>query len=454
MRALGWLFLSLVVVAPAAAAQEDPDGPICIDGAGWRGSGADVRQIEAVPVPESFRQRFESLAPCVRWATSPVHLVDWHLRFGSERSTAAALAYLENDSQRPVPPERYAHELRRAWRAALPVLRQAARIRQREGLSPSAQYRFMEGRPSFRRLDSLIEDRTEYQFMTEYYLRAAEQFGSLALLERAEVYMRALLASADFLRPLEGRAPADHLYFNLDPHRSDTFRLRTAVLRAQLTRSADDIAAARRVVNEVERPPYALLLGAAYSGGDDFCDISEGRSHAETIDAACRADDEIAERVMSWALARSLIDLIADSAERLGDDVLIALLERERRTDDGRCCRRPSAEDELVRLRLQRAEHELRRFAVTTDFSNARQHWRDALGELRRAADLVPPPDAPARFRPIGEAWLRVWARGEALSPPPGEDIPLPTASPDLRRYAAYLRSLLPNLDAIAAGAD
>jgi hypothetical protein len=78
-------------------------------------------------------------------------------------------------------------------------------------------------------------------------------------------------------------------------------------------------------------------------------------------------------------LARSLIDLIADSPEQDRDEALIALLERERRTDGGRCCRRPTTEDDLVRLRLQRAEHELRRFAATTDFSDAEVHWREAL---------------------------------------------------------------------------
>lgn len=450
MRALGWLFLSLVVAVPAAAAQDELGGPICIGGARWAGSGADVRQIEPVPVPESFRERFESRAPCVRWGISPAYLVDWHLRFGTARSTAAALAYLEIDTHRPVPPERYAEEVRRAWRAALPDLRRAAQVRQTVGPD-------LEGQPSYRRLDSLIEDRTDYESMTGLYLRAAEQFGSLALLERAEAYRRALVAAADFLRPLEGRPPAEGLlYFNLHPHRSDSFRLRAAVLRAQLTRSADDIAAARAVVNEAERPLYPQLLDAAFRGGDDFCDIDEGASQAEAIEAACREQDEfeIEERVTSWALARSLIGLIADAPDRDGDEALIALLERERRTGEGRCCGQSSVEDALVRLRLQRAAHEQRRFEATADFFDRREHWRDALRELRQAADLVSPSDEATRFRRIGETWLGLWSRGEALSPPQAEDVPHPTSAPDLRRYATYLRTLLPDLEAIAAGAD
>ena len=109
-----------------------------------------------------------------------------------------------------------------------------------------------------------------------------------------------------------------------------------------------------------------------------------------------------------------------------------------------------------MRLRLQRADRRRRLLDEAIrggDFYGGHEHWFDALGDLREAEKLVSPADAPARFRRVAEAWLAVWQRAEALPLPP-EAAARPTASPDLRRYATYLRRLIEDLPAIATGGD
>lgn len=453
---LSMLLLSLAAVpgagTPNPAAEVSPEGgPICVGGPEWHASLDDAREIHATPVPASFRALFESRAPCVRWAMTEHLIVDWHMRFGNERSIAAALGYLERDFMRGLPPpERHRGELERAWRAAGLDLERAQAIRQSQNIDNSMRSRFMERSRPIQRLNALVEARDNYRFLAEQHLRAAEEFGSAALLAQVEPYLHVLAASESFLEPLEDIPPAASLlHFNLHTFQTDDLRMRVAVLRAQLSRSAADIAAAETILGQMETSPLRRLAEAAYSGGTGFCDIDSDADGAEALKQFCADDDDNApQRTINFAINRAALDLLGAKPrhERM-DETALPLLERVRVLETHRCCYR-SEEEDLLRLRLALADFHRRRFLAGLERDDADfGEWWDAQAQLREAERLAPPHSAPRRFERIARQWL-------ALSEiaPPGEG-DRRASTPQFVRYAAYLRLLLAELDTVRNGA-
>ncbi|HEY0012256.1 MAG TPA: hypothetical protein VGB79_05330 [Allosphingosinicella sp.] len=453
MQLFGLSILLLSLAAPGArapdpAAEAIPqDQDICVGGPDWHPSLDDARSIEDTPVPASFRTLFESVEPCVRWAMSEHLIVDWHMRFGSERSIAAALAYLERDYMSSIPPPaRHRGELERAWRAAGRDLARAQAIRQPENLEYSLRYRFMERSRPIQLLNALVEARLNYRFLAEQHLRAAEEFGSATLLARAEPYLHALTASELFLAPLQDLPAASTLSLDLDTFRTDDLRMRAAVLRAQLSRSAADVAAAEALLDQMETSPLRRLAEEAYSGGDDFCDIGSGSNDAESLQQFCQADDAAAERAINFAISRAALDLLGAKPrhERMADTA-VRLLERVPVHDTSRCCGR-SEDEALLRLRLTLANFHRRRFAdgLEPDETHLGE-WGEALAQLREAERLAPPHSAPARFERIARQWLTLSEIDSAAER-------RQASTPEFVRYSAYLRHLLANLEAIRNG--
>jgi hypothetical protein len=443
---------TMLLASPAA----EDDQVICVGGPNWRPSLADAARIDAEPVPASYRTFFESKAPCVRWALAEASIVDWHLRFGDERTVSIALAYLERDYGQGIPAAgRYRSELARAWRVALPDLHRTQKIEQRPNLGYSARHRFMEKSPTIRRFNGLVDAREKHRFLAEQYLRAAEEFGSASLLGKASLYLRVTLDGTEFLEALESQEPAAGLLdFNLHPFITDDLQMRAAILRAGLSRSAQDIAEAERIVQSFERPLYRRLAETVSSGGDDFCDISDGWSEAEALRAACEQDeDSIRERLTNYWIDRAMLDFVTGNRKARSDELAFRLLERERSGQQGRCCYR-RAEEDLLRLRLLSAEDH----RCGVERSGSGEHdpvlsWREALDELREAEKLASVHSSPARFRRIALAWLETWERGEALLKT-SETEASRADMPEHRRYAAYLRNLLEGVSAIAVGEE
>lgn len=463
MRGFLWLIVPIALCAAASGGaqgrQSEPDSnsqAICIGGPRWRASLAESAAIETVPVPASYRLLFESTAPCTRWALDEASLIDLHLRFGSEQSIVPALAYLERDDVRGEPaPEAYPAALERAWEAAQADLRRAHAIQQPQGANYSAQHRFLEASRPVQRLEALVRTREKYVFLATQYLRAAEEFNALAMLDAADRYLAVALAGGRFLAPRESEAPvAGLLYFNLHTFVTDDLEMRAALLRAGVTRNGPDIARAEAIVQAKERPYYPRLAETAFSGGDDFCDISDGYSQAERLAETCRADDaddDAQDRVVNQLLGRAMLDVIAGRESVAGccesNAIAFRLLAIERLPDRGRCCLRDPVED-IVRLRRARADFFYRR-PNEDAFSN----WYEALGELQAAERLIEPDLAPSRLRRIATSWLHIWDQRNALFEG-RENGSSPDFAPELRRYASYLRHLLASLDPIAAGAE
>ena len=463
MRAFLWLTLplSLCAAVPATAQDDDLDNQtICVGTPLWRPALAEAAAIAAAPVPPAFRRVYESRDPCLERTSNLQLLVDWHLRFGSGDSIAAALAYGSRELTPGAPaPESYRVALEQAWRAAQDDLRRTHRIEQPPNVNYSAQSRFMEGSSTIRAFRTLTFARERYAFLAAQYLRAAEEFGSLTLLDGAERYLRAALAGTAFLAPLEQRMPVQGLFgFDLDIFVTDDLEMRAAVLRAALTRTPADFSRAETVVQAKERPYYRRLAENAFSTGDDFCDSSDdSREPDEEARRLCSDNaGELQSQVVNQLLARAMLDIVADkeavSRANGSDEVALGVLERER-LFRGRCCLRNPVDD-IVRLRLARAAYSARRLDSRMDRSDGSygSDWDRALTDLETAERLTPPHEAPARTRRIALAWLELVARADTLFPPqPGEQ-PRAMLSPARQRYATYLRLLLASLDAITAG--
>jgi hypothetical protein len=145
-----------------------------------------------------------------------------------------------------------------------------------------------------------------------------------------------------------------------------------------------------------------------------------------------------------------MLDLVIGAPANGSDEIALRLLEQERTSGGGRCCGFGNSSD-LLRLHLMLFDRHRRAFGepVGTSKSDQYEDWQQALDQLGRAERMVPPFEAPARFRRIAEEWLMMWGKsGELEESAPRE---LPTS---LHRHAAYLRRLLPHLDEIAAGME
>lgn len=459
------LLVASILLATAGHAQSgsttpEDDEAICIGSPRWNPNSTEVQDIEREPIPASFRQVL--LERCAELPFLGMALIDWHLRFGTEQSVRPALNELRQRHlvSRPAPPS-YLSELRGAWRAAQGDLRRAGAITQPPGLNYSVRGRFTAASRPIQRLEALIETRERYLYLARQYLSAAEEFGSLTLLDTAEGLLAPAVAGATFLAPLENQPPvAGILHFNLQTFRADDLEMRAAVLRARLIRTPEAMAQAEIVVQAKARPHYYRLGELAFSGGEDFCDISDGAGDRESVEAACAADeDALQERVVSYFLARAMLDLVVrPAAVRDSDNPATAmrLLNMERLPDRGRCCYYRSADD-LRRLRLAIAESRRRLLtgaAPMPDGYSSTYAWSEALDDLREAERLSRPFEAPARFRRIAEAWLTLWRQGETLFSREDYDPPFSIESPERNRYATYLRRTLASLDAIAAGTD
>ncbi len=443
------------MAAPAHAQDVEPDleeAIICVGGPRWSASADETRRILQDPVPTSL-QALVGL-PCTYSRSLGGPLLDWHESFGTEQSAAAALAYVERLALAGLPAaDAYLRDLARAWSAALPDLRRAHLVPRPEGANYSAPHRFLASRPRYRALERLINERDTYAWLAETYLKAGERFGSARFQAKAATFADALVSSARFAEPLEDTAPARGLLtFNLDPGRGETLQVRAAILRAEISRAPQDISAARALLAALDRPVYARAAMVAYSGGEDFCDISSGWAGVEEVEAACR-EDGFAARVISYWLARAALDLISDAGphtptapdllHQTSFDAATQLLP-EQRAVGCLTCPRGGRSNELRRLFMLRAAYHRRQLGLEARGANGDDDHRfDALQSLRSAERLTPAYEMPAQFRSIAEAWLSVWRLQDASDEAP---------SPAEQRYAAHLQALLAGLPAIERG--
>ena len=430
----GAIALAMLAVESPASAQAAPDAPVeCIlIGHLWSGTTADIAAIATVPVPPSYQREFFA-GPCNFLIKST--LIDWHLAFGDEASTAAALGFLDTNMAGKSP---FAANL-------------AARITAaRRDRNPD-------------RVRALADQAHTYLFLARQYLRAAEFYGSPALLAQAAHYAApAIAAVAASKARIDGANDGDAGSIEDNDDQADAVEIQLAVVRAQITRTAEDLDTATAMLVAKQEPFFATAAKEAYQHGDDFCDIGE-RSDLESYAKACR-EDEFDRRAIVWLHYRALLDIVAidvsrDPAKAEGltslesVDAIVRIAHRDEQAH-GRigAGRYSPADDAEVALRIARADA-LTRFAGATPGQayDAGRLLNNALVELMQAEALVPPTASPGRFRQIALRFLVAYDRAVAV-----EDRERPDratlGNPVIDREAVYFRTMLPLLKPIAEG--
>ncbi|MEA3017346.1 MAG: hypothetical protein QOI38_2068 [Sphingomonadales bacterium] len=429
--------------AAAAGAQNVINEEIvCIShGPYWRGNGAEVRAIETVPVPASYR-RLEPSGSCARSSIMFHNLIGWHIGFGSERSTAAAFDHLEGYYLSGLPGAAdYRQAVEQARRSALPVLRSTPGRRHSRLLLRRES-------PEVRQLDRLIDGAAYHLYLAEFALLAAEEFESLPLLERADRHFRAISETASWLAdPAVARPLAGLFDDEFETFRVAELRMRIAVWRAHLTRAPADIARAETLVTAAEGPGYRRLA-ESFMGGRDACAI-DPEAEWEAANDACNAQQNLQGRVASWIANRAKLDLVIGSEDRRDYNLAQQLLLRGWGLSSAGCCR-PAAADDLLRLRLLDADTHRRQLDAATEDADIREHLSAAMFELGQALEVLSPVRTPARFSRIAETWLQLWARAHSRP----EWSAGPASSVEEQRYAVYLRALLDALPGIATAGD
>jgi hypothetical protein len=354
--------------------------------------------------------------------------------------------------------------LQRAYRAALPQLQRAAKLEPkevnfREGLNYSVRSRFMDRSREIAKLNDLIRVRRIHLFLSEQYLKAAEEFDSPPLLAKAGLYIRSAEESAEFLEDLEKRPPSNLLDIELDTVRFDDFRTRIAVENARITSRAEDLRAAQALLESRDEDSYRRFGEISYRHGTDFCENLEHERDASTLKQKCEEESNLEIKVVDYWIVKAVFDLFA-AAEGPDNyreerwkwsksfDVATRLLMFLQMPDNGTRGGYRDASDDRFRLLLAKADYHarsLRGARAAADVSSRHYHWVSALSALREAELLARPFQAPGRFRRIAALWLELWTSAESLVGPRDE---INVQKPDDRRYAEYLTANLRNLAA------
>ena len=224
------LFLS----SPAHSAQSgqpvaDEERDCILVGVHWDAAGAETAAILDEPIPASYLARLNNRAPCAPGAPSD-GLVQWHLQFGSEQSTLAALQFVVSHQYQSSANDDI-------WFARLAVM--AA---------------------DFWRSQRILDFSERYLDSTRRWLALAQ-----TAVDDAEPFADSTMGRDDVLR----RAP--------------DIVLRAAVVKAEVSGDRRDYESAMALVQQLTPADFVTAAGLAYGSGDDFCDWGTGRLNAERL---------------------------------------------------------------------------------------------------------------------------------------------------------------------------
>jgi len=431
----------------------------------WRGSNDDVRDIDRLPVPSSYRLSF-SAGGCNLIRES---IIDWNLSFGTEATTTAALAFLESAyTAEAGPPDRFVAALRDDLAKAEPDFPEARALSLLNGTAADVAARRFYGKRSIMRLRNRLEALDHFVLLATQYLRAAEFYRSRTLLGRAETYAAAVEAAADLLTTAGMFDKANEAFaarFGIDSYRADQIedlRMRHSVIAASLTLEPARLASAEAVMQRYDRPVFQQITQSADDSRDPICEgQSSGEAESE-IAKACDGEDNFDRRVLVYYRNRASLDLAQAESKACAVlayrdlqnfDAAVRLIENAHAGEEHRGGWPRYYDEELFGLHLARASLALRFAEVPagpagiSDSSACEvgQLYHQALGELKKALASAGAPQSPARFRIAATMYLTTYAKARALDGPASRN-----DAGD--REAAYLRHTLRGLDQIAVG--
>jgi hypothetical protein len=385
----------------------------------WTGANEDIRQIATKPIPSNFEQAFNS-KPCN--SLDKTALVTWHLRFGDEQTTAAALDYLEAKMGGSVTPAAFMRDADQAWKAALPIYQAAAMLRN----TPDGYRPWLARLQADRRSRHMHDIGMAYEgfvFLAQEYLRAAEFYRSPALLEKARKYLspalegvRLFFNDADVAMADSREPPVDFALWSHDINTVRDMQMRAAVLQAILTPTPEALEAARSTLATADEPMLRSAAQEAFENGRNFCDGSDDLE----VKSACDTENSFERRVRAYWRARAKFALVTNGPEaerRNSLDLAMKLLSRAGDesdwTPDLSSMRDAEKSDQLAELFVMEAEAaEKEANGVDQPESwPAREKAALALKALVNAERRASPVWHPARFRQIAAQYLRIYDR-------------------------------------------
>ncbi|MEG3146461.1 hypothetical protein U1839_17550 [Sphingomonas sp. RT2P30] len=468
-------FIALVLVATPAAAKklDEPQEVICVTVKHlWAGNGEDVANIASAPVPESYRRTFLG-GGCGRFSLDEAGLIDWHLAFGDEASTTAALAFLaQHMGGAGGSLAGLDAKLLAARRAVQPDIDKVRRTIQRggHGALETAMREFYL-RPAVVRLLALVDLHKDESFLATQYLRAAQFYGSPRLLEQARshfVAVQAVWRAMGTLAFYDKARDGDVLRLQIDGRRqtdADDSDMAMAVTTAQLSGDELEIYRADARLRAHFQPAFETAAREGYRHGEELCDIGD-RDDLKDFAKTCSDDNEFEIEAANYWYRRAQLDLVtvrnvagcpADvgATTNMLDSFSAALLfidAKEKHNEGNWSLRRYDAQSSAkAALYIARADTKLRLALCqppnTSGSMSISQNLQEVLNDLVVAEALVPPSEAPSRFRQIGELYLKTYDRLVVAERASGETRPL--YAPIVRK-AAYFRSVIDRLADIA----
>lgn len=451
------LLAALAPVRPAAAQRADGADPgqgdqICVSVALiWRGSADDIAHIRSTPVPRSFRSLLES-GGCEAGSLERDSLVSWHLEFGDEQTTAAALAYLESATEHETTPRGdLLPQLERAY--ARPAAAPAGDRAAPPDVDPGGRELQIRG---------LIDRAETYRFLAMQYARAAQFFDSPALLARARLWAEPSLAVQRFLGALPEPGPAGTAD-DYEMREWADLDMQLAVATAGITRRQEDFAAGWQVFERYWDPNFAIAASEAYEHDDSFCGVGD-RTDLVYYSLKVCGEGNFDRRAMTYWRYRALFDSAARAAgidtsyERRGDrsaETAERLVEKQDmeqsvstlvRGSFGGASFLSDLHLALGEIQAADAHRELAGTPAGSRNDEAYVKLNAALDELWTAARYVSPPDDPGRFRRIARRYAELYHQARKLRP--GRE----ARRDDVQRRAAYFSTVLGRLAAIAVG--
>lgn len=426
----------LLTPAPDAYAQASDEkieeGEICLPVLRvWNGTPPEVKAIKATPVPLSFREGVQACGGPLR----AVDLIDWHLRFGTEETTFAAVSYIvdRHASYRP--------QVRKAAKDIDRVMAQIVDAARRSNSEDKQQILLTENlyRP-LAQLSSPLE-------IADVALAAGDRFNSVRLRNLASNWIDEydqLRAKIAFPGTASAAAKArfDELIVDegMDIKRSE-LRIRVALFDAQQTGSFEDVAHAVLMAQQQRTEGLMAVAENSFEGGTGFCDLPD---YAPQIAKDACATDNFERR------AKNLLYFDALATALNGDygpaERFLEIYDRDRKDNGDWDTRWTGVDRRIVKLKVVMAETRYRSAASESGGPNV-DEMSYALDELTAVTRLFSPADDAVGFRNIALSALQKDQELAGLAVKAGD-------KPDTRfsQTMSLYRVVLSRLDDIASG--
>lgn len=448
------------VAAQALSPPDEEEGQVCILIAyGWNGSPAEIKQINEIPVPNSYKT---GKGGACGGHVDASYLIKWHLRYGNKDTVQQALSFIE---KRDGTSDAISAQLERNLTSALIELEREFEVEDEredsrlDASQPDKLRSFLANSPAINKL-SVVKNTLNSDLLDRInlYLSTAEIFRSNRFATKARTIFTQYQAIETRLLPTRdgGRPDLDtNVSSALEVVQDSSSRdltsmeidLRLAVLEAQLTPSAETFDSAREALKRRHRPAYANAPKEAFGGGDDFCDLYEERflnDWEREIAKACKEDYAFVPKAMAYGYADAMLAILTDSDQRAfgkwdWQDYVI-LHQKDMIYNSGQRSYMTGDNERVINLKLAVAD---RHFAKSKAKQGGRWSYEEAWRLLAGLAPLVNPAENPVRFRQIAERAIAVNAMMQK------EDKGWEQQHAQL---LAYYRLNLQNLDKVAVG--